>query len=347
MEWNIIPDVQDNNFNPLIEMIINNKMNVNINGRAGTGKSTLINQLIQKFEDKSISYKALAPTNKAARIINGSTIHKFIKLMSNQKKMRDLDCEFLIIDEISMVPEIFYKYFCIIKRLKPNIKFIIAGDFDQCLPVKDRVGECDYKNSFCLYELVEGNRLELTNCRRSDDTLFKMLLPENIDKIEATDFKHDFTTRHITLSNKKRIKINQIIMDEITRRKTRFLELKKLPFDPNSQDVKLYKNMPVISRRNAIKYDIVNNETFIISQIDFQNEIITVTDNCEKIVDVPFKMFQTMFYVAFAITIYKSQGSTFDHPYTIHEFNHPRFNRRLKYVALSRSTKVDNINIIV
>jgi ATP-dependent exoDNAse (exonuclease V) alpha subunit len=105
--------------------------------------------------------------------------------------------------------------------------------------------------------------------------------------------------------------------------------------------------MPVIARRHAKQYDTVNNETFIISQIDFKNEIITVTDNCEKFVDVPVKDFQKMFYPAFAITIYKSQGSTFDYPYTIHEFNHPRFDRRLKYVAMSRATNFENINIII
>ena len=49
------------------------------------------------------------------------------------------------------------------------------------------------------------------------------------------------------------------------------------------------------------------------------------------------------FYVAFCITIHKSQGSTFDEPFTIHEFD--KLDRRLKYVALSRSTQIENINI--
>jgi len=343
--WNHISDVKDNNFQPLIDKIIGDKMSVNINGRAGTGKSHFINKLIENFEDKNITYKALAYTNKAARIINGCTIHKFIKIMNNQKKMREMDIEYLIIDEISMVPEIFYKYFCIIQRLKPNTKFIIAGDFDQCLPVKDRVENCDYKNAFCLYELVKGNRLELTKCRRSDDTLFNMLLPSNIGNLTPSDFHNQFTSRHITLSNKKRISINQLMMKQEAVGK-RTLALDKLPYDPNSQDVKLTKGTPIIARKNAKEYDIFNNEIFTISKIHFSQETITVCDDDDKVVEVPFDKFQRLFYPAYAITIYKSQGSTFDHPYTIHEYNHPRFDNRLKYVCLSRATNIENINIL-
>ena len=214
--WKTIQDVEDNDFKPLIDNIISNKISVNINGRAGTGKSTFINQLVENFDKQGITYKTLAYTNKAARIINGMTIHKFINSMS-KKAMHEINYEVLIIDEISMVPEIFYKYFCIIKRFKPNIKFIIAGDFDQCLPVKDRVGICDYKNSCCLYELVDGNRLELTRCRRSDDTLFNMLKPENIGNIKSDDFNNKFTDRHITLTNLMRIKINELMMKKKAR----------------------------------------------------------------------------------------------------------------------------------
>ena len=56
-------------------------------------------------------------------------------------------------------------------------------------------------------------------------------------------------------------------------------------------------------------------------------------------------MFTRLFYPAYAITIYKSQGSTFDHSFTVHEWNHPYFDSRLRYVALSRATLLENINI--
>ena len=56
------------------------------------------------------------------------------------------------------------------------------------LPVNDRVGDCNYENSSALNELVNGNRLQLTNCRRSDWTLFDMLNPKNIMKLQKEQF---------------------------------------------------------------------------------------------------------------------------------------------------------------
>ena len=63
----------------------------------------------------------------------------------------------------------------------------------------------------------------------------------------------------------------------------------------------------------------------------------------EKEIEIPINEFQKLFYVAFCITVHRSQGSTFNHSYTIHEFE--KFDERLKYVALSRSVDKSLINI--
>jgi hypothetical protein len=49
--------------------------------------------------------------------------------------------------------------------------------------------------------------------------------------------------------------------------------------------------------------------------------------------------------VGYAFTTHSAQGMSIDKPYTIHEFN--RMDKKLKYVALSRATKYENINIIM
>jgi len=54
--------------------------------------------------------------------------------------------------------------------------------------------------------------------------------------------------------------------------------------------------------------------------------------------------FQYLFYPAYCITTHKAQGQTFKEPYTIHEFN--QMSHKLKYVALTRATKKEHINII-
>ena len=118
--------------------------------------------------------------------------------------------------------------------------------------------------------------------------------------------------------------------------------LKKLDFDPNSQDVWLLAGTPIIARKSCKEKDISNNETFTIKEIRKTKEIIIVADE-ERQLEITYKEFPFLFNVAYCITCHKSQGSTFDHPYTIHEFD--KFDSRMKYVALSRSTKVENINI--
>lgn len=37
--------------------------------------------------------------------------------------------EYILTDEFSIVEEIFYRLFCMIQRLYPNLKIIITGDF--------------------------------------------------------------------------------------------------------------------------------------------------------------------------------------------------------------------------
>jgi hypothetical protein len=58
--------------------------------------------------------------------------------------------------------------------------------------------------------------------------------------------------RHLSFTNEKRIQINELMMQkEFTRKKgKKALQLKKLYYDKNSQDVKLLAGTPIISRVN-------------------------------------------------------------------------------------------------
>jgi ATP-dependent exoDNAse (exonuclease V) alpha subunit len=301
--------------------------------------------LQKEMTNQGILYKSLAPTNKACRLINGETMHRFSS-MATGSYIRDTlkFYKYIFIDEVSMMSEMFYKFFMVLKRMRPDIRFIIAGDFAQLLPVKDRIEDCNYKNSLALHELCDGNRLELIKCRRSDATLFNMLLPGNINKIKKTDFQNKMTNRHIAFTNKKRIAINKMEMDKmIKQKKVKALELEGLCYDPNSQDVRLCTGMPVIARKNSKELNIFNNETFIIKSIKLKDNIIVVFDEGRE-QEVPIPEFTKMFNVAYCITVHKSQGATFDEAYTIHEFE--QFDTRLKYVALSRATDINLLNII-
>ena len=341
-EWSTVSDVPDNNFMPLVDQMLGSKKGFSIDGRAGTGKSFFIKTLHEEMKRRELKYIAMAPTNIAARIIKGHTIHKVIAAFSC-KRFTEKGYRYIFIDEISMVQEIFYKFFIYLQRLLPDIKFIIAGDFEQLLPIKDRLEQCNYKNSVALLELCDGQRLTLTKCRRSDDVLFNMLAPENIGNIEKWQFSSQLAERHLTKTNNKRIELNEKMMRLVLRQKRRkSLILPKLAYDKNSQEVRLVPGMPVISRRNNKSLDIVNNEHFVIKQIDLEKSVITLNDG-ERKIEIPVGDFQRFFYVAYAMTVCKSQGCTFAHSYTIHEWE--RYTNRLKYVSLSRASLKELINI--
>ena len=351
--WNNIEDVNDNNFIPLVEQVMNSKKSYNIDGRAGTGKSTFIRALQDEMKIRGISYKSLAPTNKAARVINGTTIHRYV-VMSSRKSIEQCSFKYLFIDEISMVHEIFYKFFITLKRLKPDLKFIIAGDFRQLLPVNDRV-DCDYKTSPALHELCDGNRIQLSRCRRADDTLFNICDPDNIKSLKKTDFiKSDdnkMYMKNLCFTNETRKRINNIMMKkyiEIKMKKAKEAK-RRLPVpiilkvnekDEHSQEVKLLKGMPIIARKTCDKLDIMNNETFTI--IDVNDKYFKIITN-DTPIEIELKQFQDLFHLAFCMTVYKSQGQTFKEAYNICEWD--RYDERMKYVALSRATDKKYIHI--
>ena len=108
-QWNLYKDIEGNNFELLIKTILEKNECFNIIGPAGCGKGFLIKQLQQEIIKQDKKYVSLAPTNKAAIIINGITLHKFVSKLRNAKCLDKLNVDYIFVDEISMVKEIFYK----------------------------------------------------------------------------------------------------------------------------------------------------------------------------------------------------------------------------------------------
>ena len=96
-------------FNAILDLIASGE-NLFVTGRAGTGKSTLLNLLKRTTRRNAV---VLAPTGIAALNVGGQTIHSFFKFppkmidpselgkRRNHKFYKKL--QLLIIDEISMV----------------------------------------------------------------------------------------------------------------------------------------------------------------------------------------------------------------------------------------------------
>jgi 5-methylcytosine-specific restriction enzyme A len=370
--WDITPDVPDNNFEPLINKILDSNKSWLINGPPGAGKTTLINKIKEYLTNNNKVYKCLAPTNLAALLIDGTTVHKFACKLKKLTKFMETQLDYIFVDEVSMLHSNFYKILMIIKQLK-NCKIIVSGDFNQ-LDVIGDLHKYDYKNSSILKELCDHNNINLQTCRRSNDKLFNLIQFDNINNLTPDDFKSDLKIDNdinICWTNNTRKKINSKYMDAAYKKAktSNYITLQKLEYDDNSQDVILVNKTPLIAKVNNGNLKLINNERYIIKKVDKNTKEIVVENSREvpkkdkdgneikdkdgnivmdkiiKTLKIKADEFQKLFRIGYAFTTHSAQGMSIDKPYTIHEFN--RMDKKLKYVALSRATKYENINIIM
>lgn len=351
LKWNIQYGYEGKTIEELVNDIITSGKSYNIDGMGGTGKTYLVNKITEELLKQKKKIIGVSPTNKGARLISGDTIHSYYYKFNRSKKMilQLLEkVDYIFIDEVSMMLEKFYTLFIMIKRSLPNIKFIISGDFGQLPPVKDS-WTGDYETSVGLWSLCDGNKIHLTEYKRGDKELFSLLVnirKGDLSSVNVDDFKPTQETYlNIAYTHWTRKRVNNDCME-------RFILEKKKPYiiincdskNAKTQDVKLCETMPVIAHKTNKKLNIINSESYTITTI--KDNKITMTNNRNDIINIEVKDFQKYFYLGFCITIYASQGETFNQPYTIYDWNFKYFCNKAKYVALSRATNIKNIQIV-
>lgn len=115
-----------------------------ITGGPGTGKTTIINQIIQIYSEQGYRVELAAPTGRAAKRMSettgrkAKTIHRllenyYLSEKNQQLFQRDedypLECDLLIVDEASML-DVFLMYH-ILKAMPLGARLILVGDRDQ------------------------------------------------------------------------------------------------------------------------------------------------------------------------------------------------------------------------
>lgn len=111
-----------------------------ITGGPGTGKTTLVRAIVEIFEAKGVKVLISAPTGRAAKKIEemtsrpASTIHRMLKYNKYNGKFifnidNPLDCDVLIVDEVSMLDIVLANH--LFKAVKPSANIVLIGDVDQ------------------------------------------------------------------------------------------------------------------------------------------------------------------------------------------------------------------------
>ena len=114
-----------------------------LTGGPGTGKTTTLNAIISIFEKRGEKVLLTAPTGRAAKRMSeltgyeAKTIHRLLevvystggKLTFAHNENNPLECDVLVIDEMSMVDVLVFEK--LLRALKLNCRLIMVGDCDQ------------------------------------------------------------------------------------------------------------------------------------------------------------------------------------------------------------------------
>ncbi len=178
-----------------------------LTGSPGTGKSYTLKEIIKSLKDANKNIAVTSSTGCSAVLINGQTIHSYMKMGVNNQKVEDIvmslkkyrnrfqslyNLEVLIIDEISMIDNsTLQKISDIFQQIKRNkrpfggIQIIFVGDFCQLAPVTG-----DYAFNTSLWNDLDLTYIQLTeSIRQKDDQLFQDILEEaRFGKLSAESF---------------------------------------------------------------------------------------------------------------------------------------------------------------
>ncbi|MHB0976475.1 MAG: ATP-dependent DNA helicase [Candidatus Aquicultorales bacterium] len=373
-----------------------------VTGRAGTGKSTLLNHF------RSISAKnvvVLAPTGVAAINVGGQTIHSFFRFLpdvtpdnvraSNDPIYREIDA--IIIDEISMVRADLLD--AVDRFLRKSGKFkgfpfggvqmIFIGDLFQLPPVvrredreafRARYGSEHFFDSDA-FKSVDCDHVELEEVYRQTDEHFIRLLNGVRDRsitesemdalnercLESEEFVPSDAV-HLTTTNAMARERNEMELAKLRGEVRTFEAHVAGDFDkknyPTDAALGLKKGAQIMMLNNDPAGRWVNGSIGTIREFKSDSMLVELTDGGGSVREVrPHTWNAYRFYwdeesktletetagsftqyplkLAWAITVHKSQGKTFDH--ALIDLGRGTFAPGQLYVALSRCRTLEGI----
>ncbi len=381
--------------------------NLFVTGRAGTGKSTLL-QLFRRTTRKKTA--VLAPTGVAALNVAGQTIHAFFGFPprlfdhSELKKRRDRrlyqNLEVLVIDEISMVRADIIDHIDQFLRLNREdwrpfggLQVVFFGDLFQLPPVvSDAEAPLYYQQYdtpyfFSADILSQGafdmEMLELRKVYRQEQRHFLQLLDAvRLNEVDwevlaalNTRYDPDFVPQefYITLCarNAQADTINQQELAKIPLQERQYLAQVSGEFPhntyPTDPALRLKLNTQVMFLKNDPERRFVNGTIGKVVKLEHESVTVMIEDKQgqRQYVEVEPMTWEMLRYRihpydptaietevigaftqlplrhAWAVTIHKAQGKTFDK--LIIDMGQGAFEHGQTYVALSRCRTLEGI----
>jgi len=356
-----------------------------ITGGPGTGKTTTIKAIIEALVLKKLTVQLAAPTGRAAKRMSeatgqeAKTIHRLleVKFLADDARKQTfekneddpLDCDVLIIDEISMVDIMLMMH--LLKAVRNGTRLILVGDVNQLPSVgagsvlKDILSS-DKLNAVYLDEIFRQASLShiVLNAHRINsgempllneaDTDFFMVQRSDVDSVASsicslvsgrlpkyTGFDAVRDIQVLTPMRKSRIGVMelnrqlQFVLNPPTPTKREY-EYRNIVFREGDKVMQI-KNNYNIEWTDGESTGVFNGDQGIIESISLLSETLKVAFDDGKVIEYNFNQLEEL-EPAYAITIHKSQGSEYKAVVIpVHSGPSMLLNRNLLYTAVTRA----------
>ena len=365
-----------------------------ITGGPGTGKTTIVKSIMSALEQIGASVILAAPTGRAAKRLSlatnheASTIHRLLEygyseddsnLSFNKNEHNQLECDVLIVDEMSMVDIVLMGH--LLKALSNDCRLILVGDSDQLPSVSAGNVLHDIINSKAVkvkrltqiyrqaqqslivmnaHNINKGGKIELYN-RESDFFFVKQTKPESVINTIVSMVTQRIPS-YISCDPLKDIQV----LSPIKKSDLGVFNLNKVlqnVFNPEDEHLSEKKYGDIVFRRNDKVMQIKNNYNMdwkikmpngaytkgkgvfngdmgFITDVNIPEQTLTVKFEDDKIIEYSFTNLDEL-SLSYAVTIHKSQGSEYDViVLPLLNSNPLLFTRNLLYTAVTRAKKL-------
>jgi len=265
------------------------------------------------------------------------------------------DVKRIIFDEIYLYPVSLLEKIRQFMTNNPTINFNATGDEYQLEPIQDKMYMCNFEEYYnSIIHSIFRNVITLHDnkqCRTDKDRIKMKELTYKIrnanickfDKREIIDILKEYdikiisdyeinTQKNICALNRTCENVNGYMMNKL------------------HADTKYYVYQELICRKSfkqKTKQVGFVNFTYIITDIDDENNIYTLYDGENDDIYVSAQQLESGFKLPYARTCHSQQGSTIDEKITIFDLNHFMVNTKWIYTAITRTTDLKNIQFYI
>lgn len=327
-----------------VENVIHNDVAI-ISGAAGTGKSSVIECVLNFYSGRKITMCALAA--KAAQRMTeitgrtAETLHRTLEFGGDgfgRTEARPISADIVIIDEGSMVNSWLWKSF--VRAIAPGTKLVIVFDYAQLPPIgAANIASDLLKSDFAItkftkvhrqaeksgilmdatairnaltpvdYQVAEINRKRITHGELQDMHYFFKNSAEAVNKLLINSFMAAISTNNIDdvyiVLPRKKGVLNS------TEKVNLQIQDKLINRNVNkivSGEKEIREGARIIQRRNNYDKEVVNGEIGIMKEINYMEKAFVVQFPNDKIVDYNFDEVGEI-ELAYALTVHSFQGS--------------------------------------